>query len=81
MLSTGLSFQMPVVQIMMGQIRIVNSQQMFSIWRYIIVGATISAAFLTPSTDPLTQVLLAGPLVGLYFGGALAVKLLEQERK
>ena len=33
MLSTGLSFQVPVIQVMLGQAGIVSSEQMFSIWR------------------------------------------------
>merc|ERR1719199_975287 len=57
MLGTGLSFQVPVVQIMVGQTGIVNSEQMLSVWKYVVVGSTIAAAFLTPSTDPLTQIL------------------------
>jgi sec-independent protein translocase protein TatC len=80
MLGTGLSFQVPVVQLMVGQIGIVSSAQMLSVWRYIVVGATLLAAVLTPSTDPFTQILLAGPLTGLYFGGVLAVRLLEQNK-
>lgn len=48
---------------------------MLSIWRYVVVGAVIVAAVLTPSTDPLTQVLLAAPLLGLYLGGAWMVKV------
>jgi len=79
MLGTGLSFQVPVVQIMIGQTGIVNSNQMFSIWKFVVVGSTIIAAFLTPSTDPLTQILLAGPLIGLYLGGAYAVRILENQ--
>lgn len=81
MLGTGLSFQVPVVQVMIGQTGIVNSDQMLSIWRYVVVGSTIVAAFLTPSTDPLTQMLLAGPLLGLYIGGAYTVKILENQRR
>lgn len=77
MLSTGLSFQVPVIQIMLGQLGIVTSEQMLSQWRYVVVGATIVAAVLTPSTDPFTQALLAAPLVGLYMGGATVVKLIE----
>lgn len=41
-----------------------------------MVGSVVAAAVLTPSTDPLTQMLLAGPLMGLYLGGASMVKLL-----
>ncbi|KAF5727728.1 Sec-independent translocase protein TatC [Tripterygium wilfordii] len=75
MFSTGLSFQVPVIQLLLGQVGLVSSDQMLSIWRYVVVGAVVAAAVLTPSTDPLTQMLLAGPLLGLYLGGAWVVKL------
>ncbi|CAM8876504.1 unnamed protein product [Rhodiola kirilowii] len=76
MFSTGLSFQVPVIQLLLGQVGLVTGDQMLSIWRYVVVGAVVAAAVLTPSTDPLTQVLLAGPLLGLYLGGAWVVKLI-----
>ncbi|RWR93920.1 sec-independent protein translocase protein TATC, chloroplastic [Cinnamomum micranthum f. kanehirae] len=72
--STGLSFQVPVIQLLLGQTGLVSGDQMLSIWRYVVVGAVVAAAVLTPSTDPLTQMLLAGPLLGLYLGGAWTVK-------
>ena len=67
--------QVPVIQLLLGQTGLVSGDQMLSIWRYVVVGAVVVAAVLTPSTDPLTQVLLAGPLLGLYLGGAWMVKL------
>ncbi|KAM7271437.1 hypothetical protein ACFE04_030651 [Oxalis oulophora] len=76
MFSTGLSFQVPVIQLLLGQVGLVTGDQMLSIWRYVVVGAVVAAAVVTPSTDPLTQMLLAGPLLGLYFGGAWMVKLI-----
>ncbi|XP_068638718.1 sec-independent protein translocase protein TATC, chloroplastic-like [Aristolochia californica] len=76
MFSTGLSFQVPVIQLLLGQVGLVSGDQMLSIWRYVVVGAVVAAAILTPSTDPLTQLLLAGPLLGLYLGGAWMVKLI-----
>ncbi|CAB4295714.1 unnamed protein product [Prunus armeniaca] len=75
MFSTGLSFQVPVIQFLLGQVGLVSGDQMLSVWRYVVVGAVVAAAVVTPSTDPLTQVLLAAPLLGLYFGGAWIVKL------
>lgn len=66
---------------MLGQLGIVSSAQMLSQWRYVIVGATVVAAVLTPSTDPFTQTLLALPLIGLYFGGATVVRLIENARE
>ncbi|VAH60482.1 unnamed protein product [Triticum turgidum subsp. durum] len=65
----------PVIQLLLGQVGLVSSEQMLSIWRYVVVGAVVAAAVLTPSTDPLTQMLLAGPLLGLYLGGAWMVRL------
>lgn len=73
----ALPTQVPVVQILLGQFGLVSSQQFLAQWRYVIVGATAAAAVLTPSTDPFTQTLLALPLIGLYLGGAGAVRLLE----
>ena len=74
--STGLAFQIPVIQLLLGLLGIVSSGQMFSGWRYVILGAVVLGAILTPSTDPLTQSLLAGAVLGLYFGGIGLVKLL-----
>lgn len=79
LLSTGLAFQVPVVQLLLGQTRLVSGDQMLSVWRYVVVGAVVVAAVLTPSTDPVTQLLLAGPLIGLYLGGAFLVKLTVPE--
>ena len=62
---------------LLGQLGLVTGDQMLSIWKYVVVGGVTVAAVLTPSTDPLTQCLLAGPLIGLYMGGAYLVKALE----
>ena len=81
MLSTGLSFQVPVIQLLLGQTGLVSSDTMFAAWRYVIVGSVVAAAVLTPSTDPFTQTLLAAPLIGLYLGGAGLVRLTEQKQE
>jgi sec-independent protein translocase protein TatC len=74
--STGLAFQIPIVQALLGIVGIVSSGQMLSGWRYVILGALVVGGILTPSTDPLTQSLLAGAVGGLYFGGIGLVKLM-----
>lgn len=76
MFSTGLAFQIPIIQLILGFLGIVSSRQMFAGWRYIVLGAVILGAILTPSTDPLTQSLLASAVLGLYFGGVGMVKLI-----
>lgn len=74
--STGLAFQIPIIQVLLGFLGIVSSTQMLQGWRFVIVAAVVLGAVLTPSTDPLTQSLLAGAVLGLYFGGIGLVKLL-----
>lgn len=74
--STGLAFQIPVIQLLLGLIGIVSSKQMLSGWRYVILAAAVLGAVLTPSTDPVTQSLLGGAVLGLYFGGIGMVKLI-----
>jgi sec-independent protein translocase protein TatC len=73
--STGLTFQVPIIQLLLSYLGIVSSKKMLSGWRYVIMGAIILGAVVTPSTDPVTQTLLAGAVLGLYFGGIGLVKL------
>jgi len=67
--STGLAFQIPILQILLALLNIVSPNQMLSAWRYIILLSTVLVAILTPSTDPLTQLLLALAILLLYFSG------------
>ncbi len=76
LLATGLVFQVPVVQILLALLGIVSSGQMLKSWRTVVVSAMVVGAVITPSTDPITQSLLAGAILGLYFGGVGCVKLL-----
>ena len=74
--SVGLAFQIPVIQLLLGLLGIVGSKQMLSGWRYVILGAAVLGAVLTPSTDPVTQSLLGGAVLALYFGGIGMVVLI-----
>jgi len=67
--STGLAFQIPILQILLGLLNIVSPKQMLTAWRYVILLSTILSAILTPSTDPLTQVLLSVAIFLLYCSG------------
>jgi sec-independent protein translocase protein TatC len=76
LLATGLLFQVPVIQILLALLGLVTSSQMLKSWRTVVVSAMVIGAVVTPSTDPITQSLLAGAVLGLYFGGVGCVKLL-----
>lgn len=71
MFSTGIAFQVPIIQVTLGIVGIFSSKQMISYWKYIIFVATIIGAVLTPSTDPLTQILMSLAIIILYFTGII----------
>lgn len=76
--TTGLAFQVPVVQVILGVLGIVSGEKMLSAWKYVIVICTIISAIITPSTDPVTQILMSTALLGLYLGGSGFVLLLNK---
>ena len=76
--STGLAFQIPIIQIILGLIGTIPSAQMIKSWKYIFLIATILSAILTPSTDPITQLLLSCAILFLYFSGILILKFLKK---
>jgi len=76
--ATGLAFQVPALQVVLGLLGIVTGEKMLAAWKYVIVICTIVAAIITPSTDPVTQILLSGALLSLYLGGSGFVILLKK---
>jgi sec-independent protein translocase protein TatC len=76
--TTGLAFQVPVLQVVLGLLGIVSGKTMLSAWKYVVVSSTIIAAIITPSTDPITQLLLTVALLALYFSGSGIVLLLNK---
>ena len=76
--ATGLAFQIPIIKVVLGLFGIVSGQTMLSAWKYIVVLSTIIAAIITPSTDPLTQIIMSVALLTLYLGGAGFVILLKK---
>ncbi|AVV47601.1 twin-arginine translocase subunit TatC [Streptomyces sp. P3] len=76
----GLSFELPLLLVMLNLTGVLTGKRMLGWWRGMIIGITVFAAVATPSTDPLTMLALAGPIWVLYFC-ATAFSLLNDRRK
>ncbi|MFF3332035.1 twin-arginine translocase subunit TatC [Streptomyces sp. NPDC002888] len=76
----GLSFELPLLLIMLNLTGIITGKRMLGWWRGMIMGITVFAAVATPSTDPLSMMALAGPIWVLYFG-AVAFSLANDRRR
>ncbi|WP_225822072.1 twin-arginine translocase subunit TatC [Streptomyces naphthomycinicus] len=76
----GLSFELPLLLIMLNLTGVLSGRRMMGWWRAMILGITVFAAVATPSTDPLSMLALAGPIWVLYFG-AVAFSLANDARK
>jgi sec-independent protein translocase protein TatC len=69
--STGLVFQIPIFQVLLSLLKLMSGKDMIKLWKYVVLFATMISAVLTPSTDPLTQILLSLAILFLYFLGAI----------
>jgi len=76
-LAFGLTFEVPVVVIVLVRMGLVTVEKLKSIRPYVIVGAFVIAAVVTPP-DVMSQLFLAVPLCLLYEIGLLLAPLFQK---
>jgi sec-independent protein translocase protein TatC len=76
----GAVFQLPLVVSTLSYTGLVSSGTLLRKWRYALVGVLIFAAILTPP-DIASQLMMAGPLVALYFFSVWLASIIERRRK
>jgi sec-independent protein translocase protein TatC len=67
----GVCFELPLVMFFLAKIRVVSARWLLKGWRYAVVLIAAAAAVITPTVDPFNLMLVALPLVALYFFGIL----------
>lgn len=66
MLGMGAVFELPVVLLTLVKIDILDYDKLAGFRSYAIVGNLVVAAFMTPSGDPITMMVVAAPMQLLY---------------
>ena len=75
-LAFGMAFEVPVAVVLLNRIGAVDLATLQAARAYVVVGAFVAAAVLTPP-DVLSQIMLALPMIGLYEAGLWVCRLLR----
>lgn len=76
-LAFGISFLLPVLLMLLNRAGLVSRTQLVAARRYVIVAVFAVAAIITPP-DPVTQIMLAAPLILLFEGSLLLMRITEK---
>ena len=79
-LAFGMSFLLPVLLLLLHRAGLVTRDQLVSARRYVIVLIVALAAIITPP-DPGSQLLLAVPLLLLFEGSLVLMRLTDRRRR
>lgn len=79
-LAFGLVFEIPVILVFLSMVGIVTADGLGKYRRHAIVAMACLSAFLTPA-DPFTMVAMMIPLMMLYEGSIVAVRIIGKRRE
>jgi sec-independent protein translocase protein TatC len=81
LLIIGLIFEMPVVATFLARIGILKARWMLAKWKWVIIGAFVVSAIITPTPDAINQTIVAGTLIVLYGASIAMAWLAEKSRR
>lgn len=70
MLVVGIAFVLPVFLVLLNFAGVISGRAILHGWRFALLAITIFTAVATPSADVVSMLLLAAPMVVLYFVAA-----------
>jgi len=76
----GIAFELPVFLVTFNLIGFLSGAAILKPWRIWIFAITLFVAGFTPSADPLSMILLALPLIGLYLLAGVFALLNDRRR-
>lgn len=79
-LGFGVAFQLPLVMLLLFRIGIISLETYVSQWRMAILIIAVISMLATPA-DPISMLLLGGPLILLYVFGIFLCRLMPANRR
>ncbi|MEK6776957.1 MAG: twin-arginine translocase subunit TatC [bacterium] len=77
----GLVFELPLVLVLLAKIGLVTSVGLAKKRKYAILIIFIAAGVLTPTPDPLTQTIMAVPLIALYELSIILARIFAKQKE
>jgi len=79
-LGISIVFELPTLVYFLSKFGIITSKLMTKYFKYSVLVIFIIAAVITPTPDPITQSIVAFPMLGLY-GFSILIALIVERKK
>ncbi len=76
----GIGFQLPLIMVFLERMNLVSVQLFIDKWRIAVFAISFIAMVLTPP-EPISMMMMMGPMVALYFLGILLCKWTSNKRE
>jgi sec-independent protein translocase protein TatC len=80
-MALGLAFETPLIVFLLAKLGVATPRRLRRFRRWAYVLAFILAAIITPTPDPVNQIIVAVPIIVLYEFGTLLARLAVKEPK
>ena len=76
----GIGFQLPLIMVFLERMNLVSIQLFIDKWRIAVFIIAFASMMLTPP-EPISMLMMMGPLVALYFLGILLCQWTSNKRE
>ena len=76
----GVSFEVPLIAVALNLVGVLTYEVLSSSRRWIFFLTFVFAAFVTPTQDPFTMLLMAGPMIVLFEGAIQIARIVDKRR-
>ncbi|WP_142026512.1 twin-arginine translocase subunit TatC [Blastococcus colisei] len=80
LLAFGVSFELPLIAVMLNLVGALSYAALSSARRWIVFLTFVFAAFVTPTQDPFTMLVMAVPMIVLFEGAIQVARVVDKRR-